>query len=166
MHSNAQASSYFIAEARRPCWECGALLRVFALALPPGHEEWNGSWCVCDAPVILSFVQQVSIPAREKLAVVLPCYRYAYSGILGMSYFMNHCPVCGATQRDYFLHHDDDPPGAVFMPMNQEAAARITLYPVDQPIQAHAKDGRDIDFFEAMRRSRLPASLNEPKIAG
>lgn len=168
---NFRSSSYFLAEARRPCWRCGALCRVFAIILPAGHEQFgkrqldlmealglsaelvlnihdNPIWEIVHKPARLCYMRRLSQPATEKISVLAPSYSYGLSQTVGEEYYLNHCTCCSATQGDHYMHFQIRAP---FAPLHAEDAAKIILYRVEEPIEAQAVWGLEFDFFDDMK---------------
>ena len=83
--------------------------------------------------------------ARARLRAIAPLFHRAADAqaeaSAGGSTWTNHCAHCGAPQADDDLHCEPD---VAFMPMGAEAAARVRLVRVDEPIGAWLADTRKI----------------------
>jgi hypothetical protein len=151
---NVRAPRFWLAHTQAACSRCRAPLRLFALAVPPGHEtlevdeEAAGqagkragkpddqadhdpstpsaveTWQIAGHPAFLFHIESVPEDIRTLLQELAPSYRM-HPGEPGEGeQWANHCDRCGAPQDDQALFCE--PEGAFFL-TDETSAGRIEL---------------------------------------
>ncbi|EHK68141.1 hypothetical protein [Achromobacter arsenitoxydans] len=155
---NLRASSYFLLQAEHCCTACGQASRVYALAVPPGHEsteadldlddidadspgldaqafrDWLFSparWQAIDGPAMISSIRALSPSVAHALRALAP--RFRPNPERG-GQWSNFCEHCDAPIWDGALFPT---PGQAFCPRDAEAASHIAARPVDAPFEAY-----------------------------
>jgi hypothetical protein len=154
---NVRSNSYFIARATSRCPGCGAIVPVFALALPPSHEalvpnsaEDDGAsvWQAAPWNALLFHVEFLSDPVARRLRALTSAYRLSPGEESGDSHWANHCPACDAIVEDQGLFCE---PGGAFLPTSARAASAIRLVRIDEPLEAAASGyGCEPQYFDSM----------------
>ncbi len=172
---NVRANHYYIIESSKSCWKCGGPTRVFALALPVGHdvleaiedddmefesdeayEAWVNSpesseWRTADMMASLHYVDHVPCAVEARIKALSPHFRVDFSKTTESSYWMNHCECCGMKQGDFDMHCE---PGGAFVPLSLADAAQMIVYRVDESFEAnYGGYTYDVEFFSAMQRA-------------
>lgn len=151
--ANVRAASYFVLQAQHDCTRCAQRTTVFALALPAGHEsteadielddedspglapgdfqDWLFSaptWQKIDSPALLSQVGLLPAAVAQTLQTLAPALRLnPEQG----GQWANFCEHCGSAVWEGALYAT---PGQPFCPKDDAAAAQITVYSVDNPV--------------------------------
>jgi Domain of unknown function (DUF5710) len=149
---NIKATYYYIAETKNICWKCSQVTRVFGLLLPPDHEEFEeDEWERRNYRTLIHFVTYIPDAVQARMAGFTKHYRVDFSKTADGSYWMNHCEHCGAKQGDFPMYNE---PEGAFFPIDERAAALISLHRVDEPIAAKCDSlSIDVSFFEDMRKA-------------
>ena len=152
------------------------MCRVFSIILPAGHEQFGRRqfdlmaalelsaelilkmcgdpiWEISNKPTRLCYLLRLSQQAIEKISVLAHSYSYGFSQTLGEEYYINRCSCCGEIQGDYYLHFDSPAP---FDPSHPEEAAKLILYPIEEPIEAQAVWGLEFKFLDDACINSLP----------
>jgi len=162
---NVRSDGYLVARATGTCWSCGAATRVFALALPPGHEALamdadadadadaetrpTGVWDAAIRTALLFYVALLPDAVQRRLREFSSLYRVARGAATPGSYWANHCESCGSMLDDHDLFCE---PEGAFLPTSQAQAAAIQLVRIDEPLEAAAAGyACDPQFFESAR---------------
>ena len=153
MHSgnaNLRCSSYYIAHALALCESCNHPSRVFALALPPGHESRvDGVWQRIEANAFIFHVAELASPVSRLLHQAAPFFSRKWGEGQRNPYWANHCEHCGSMFNDEALHCE---PGGV-MPTQPAEAEAILLCHVAEEFSADAAGyALDPEYFSLMRR--------------
>ncbi|KRC73129.1 hypothetical protein D3C87_512290 [compost metagenome] len=154
---NIRASSYFVLQAPHRCPACNEISRVYALAVPSGHEsteadveldeddadspgldpqafrDWlfsPASWQRIPGPAMISATAALSPAVAQTMQALAPPYR-PNPGRGGE--WSNFCEHCDKPVWDGALHPN---PGQAFCPADAEAAAQVTVHAVDAPFAA------------------------------
>ncbi len=154
--SNIRASRYFVLEAAHLCKICKQATQVFALAVPPGHEDIEGDstvelddnslglnsedfrdwlfapdqWYQVNGPAMVSSVAALSDTVAHQMKGFTAHYRQdSQRG----GHWTNHCEHCGNAVFEGHLYAD---PASPFAPKDAEAAASIQVHAVDAPFEA------------------------------
>lgn len=171
---NIRTEHYYILESSKACWKCGSPTRVFALAMPVGHEllepiedddmefesdeayeSWLNSsesseWQAADMRASIHYVEYVSRTVEARLRALTPHFRPDFSQTTQSTYWMNHCTSCGMKQGDFEMHCE---PQGAFMPLYPEDATRTVLHHVGEPFEAfYGGYSYDLEFFDLMQR--------------
>jgi len=103
-----------VVSSRAPCWKCGASIDVICLYCQTGlvHGEPMMSFSV-------SSITAMDDALRVQL-LRWPDFHQASRGPGAGSLYLNHCPACGISQDDFFLHCR--PHGAFFRFDDRSAA--------------------------------------------
>jgi hypothetical protein len=117
------AAAAHLLQASHACHDCGCIVPVFALLIE-GPFEVQGEPLVGpdDTSALLDYV--TVLPGRlqqglEELSA--GTWHRDNSKTAGESYFMNHCPECGAKIGDWFTTQ----PGKAFFPLDDEGIGKI-----------------------------------------
>jgi hypothetical protein len=147
--ANVRSSSYFIAETRVQCAQCGQPCRVLALGLPPSHETLvEDEWQIVDANAFIFHVAGLPDAVSRHLCEQSANFRQTRGDDSSESSWANHCPYCAAVFSDDELHCE---PGG-FMPSNALEAQAISLTKVERNFRAVAAGyALEPEFFAWMR---------------
>jgi hypothetical protein len=150
LNANIRAPSYLIAETQVQCSQCARPGRVFALALPRGHEILvDCDWQNVDASAFIFHVAALPEAVRRLLLERSAAFHPISSDDSAESAWANHCTRCAAAFSDDDLHCE---PGG-FMPSSIDEARAISLMPVEQPFSAFAAGyALEPEYFASMRR--------------
>jgi hypothetical protein len=139
------SNGYFIAQSTATCGRCSAATRVFAVALPLGHETpardpdvdcdelANDTWEAAGFGALLFYIERLPEAVQGRLTHLAPGLRLSYSTALQSAYWANHCQRCDLLLEDHELFCE---PEGAFLPMHR--ADRIRLSRIDEPFEAHA----------------------------
>lgn len=146
---NIRASSYFVLQAAHRCAGCGEVSRVYALAVPPGHEsteadleldeddsdspgldpqafhEWLFSpaqWQKIPGPAMISSTRALSPPVVRTMQTLAPHYR---PNPERGGEWSNFCEHCDTPIWDGALYPN---PGQAFCPKDAEAAGQVAVH--------------------------------------
>ncbi len=118
------ASPIYLLRSSEPCWKCGAVQQVIALAtmhLFEGDPEADNTENE-DEPIILDNIAEMPKEILDHIRSLHPQYEKRMSKMAGSAYYMNTCS-CGAHFGDFYLHSE---PGGAFFPDSEEQARQIT----------------------------------------
>lgn len=153
---NIRASSYFVMQASHRCAACSQVSRVYALAVPPGHEsteadpeldedddspglapgdfhDWlfgPAQWQEIPGPAMISATRALSPPVAKTMRALAPRYRPNPDRGGEWSNFCEHCdqPVWDGALYPTL--------GQAFCPKDAEAAAQVEVHAMDEPFAA------------------------------
>jgi len=159
---NVRSSTYLIAHTVGTCWHCSASTRLFALALPPGHEVLeadddarddeiaNDTWSVVRCNAFLFSTEYVSDAVRLRLHDLTQFYRLSEGETGAGCYWANYCERCGSLLNDHELFCEPD---VAFVPTSEASAGLIRLLSIDESIEAVASGyACDPLFFDSMAK--------------
>jgi hypothetical protein len=118
------AAPIYLLRSSEPCWKCGAVQQVIALATmhlvenDPEDNVENG-----DEPIILNNIAEMPKEILNHICSLHPQYEKRTSKMAGSAHYMNTCS-CGAHFGDFYLHSE---PGGAFFPNSEEQARQITV---------------------------------------
>ena len=107
-----------VVSGRVRCWKCGAGVEVICLYCQTG--------LVLGRPLLHFSVSNVTA-LDERLRAQLarwPQFRLARRGPGAGNLYLNHCPDCGISQDDFFLHCQ---PEGVFFSFDDRRAAKLAV---------------------------------------
>jgi hypothetical protein len=132
---NVRSPSYFIVRTNAPCAACKRSTALFGIALPGGHDTWEGEgeWQCAATHALLFYLEHLPKRVRNRLHEQSVHYRRDHNEA-GYWYWMNHCQHCDAQQDDYDLFCEPD---GAFMPIDGGESG-LELSPVDEQFQASA----------------------------
>ena len=117
------AAAAYVLQAMHACHQCGCIVPVFALLIEgPFAVQGESPLDADDCTALLTNV--LAVPDELGTAVQVASggsWRLDRSRTAGETYYMNHCPECGAKLGDWFLSK----PEAAFFPLNEEGIRRI-----------------------------------------
>jgi hypothetical protein len=147
--ANVRSSSYYVAETRARCAQCGDLCRVLGLALPPNHETLDdGEWQKVDANAFIFHIAALPDAVSRHLLEQSADFRQTCVDDPSEPSWANHCPHCACVLRDDELHCE---PGG-FMPSDALEAQAISLTHVRHAFSALAAGyALEPEFFASMR---------------
>lgn len=147
--ANIRSSSYYIAETRARCAQCGQACHVFGLALPPNHETLDdGEWHQVDANAFIFYIAWLPDTVSRHLLQHSAGFHQTRGDDPSESFWANHCPHCASVFSDDELHCE---PGG-FMPSDTLEAQAISLTQVRQAFSALAAGyALEPEFFASMR---------------
>jgi hypothetical protein len=119
------ASPVHLLRSPEPCWKCGLVQPVIALAAVNIVEDESGNDdpAIGNEPVILHDIAQMPKKILAHIHSTHPQYEKRTSKVAGADYYMNTCS-CGAHFGDFYLHSE---PGGAFFPDSEEQAGRIMV---------------------------------------
>lgn len=170
---NIRSSHYYILEATINCWKCKKPTRVYAFALPAGHqvlellgvdenefesdeayETWANDpasyeWRTSDVVGSLSYIERLPDAIEARIRALTAHFWHDHSKMADESYLMNHCECCGMKQGDFNLHCE---PCAAFMPLYERDVARMVYHQINEPFEMNHKGGYgELELFELIR---------------
>jgi hypothetical protein len=159
---NIRSPRYFLAHTTGTCWRCRAPTRLFALAVPPGHETLEladdaqdgalavTSWHIAAHHAFLFYIEFLPITIQNHLKQ-FQSYRFEFSDAAQGSYWANHCERCGSLLDDHELFCEPD---GAFLPTSESSASAIRLQGMDEAFEAAAAGyAYEPQFFDAMSRT-------------
>jgi hypothetical protein len=164
---NIRSSRFYLARAVGTCRRCGAPTRLFALAVPPGHETLElddeaqddeaqqetlakDTWRIAPNSAFLFFVEFIPAVIQNRLKPVTQLSRFGKSEAMAGGCWANHCERCGSQFDDQELFCE---PEGAFFPTSEMAAGAIQLLPIDEAFEAAAAGyAYEPQFFDAMSK--------------
>ena len=115
-----------------PCWKCGAGMEVICLYCQTGLV--NGE------PLMDFSVSNITAmdPALRRQLARWPNFRPARRGPGAGSLYLNHCPACGISQDDYFLHCL---PEGVFFRFDDSTSAQFEVVALAGLVRLSGEEG-------------------------
>jgi hypothetical protein len=164
---NIRAPRYCLAESSRDCLRCAHHKPVFAIALPPGHQELciedgpaDDHWEPVDLAALLLYIADMPEPIPTRLRLLAPRYRIDFTQGTESFYWMNHCEHCDAKLGDF---DTIDGYNTAFNPMTPEGAAAIQLHEFAEPLIAYCPSQTyGLDWPELALHGR-PLSRHAPR---
>ena len=121
------APPLYLAISTEPCYRCGWLSNVAALACKKLKGiEIGSEWLHLKGRQVLFLNHIESLPEEiiETINNFWPRYSIDFSKTLKSSVWMNHCEKCEAKLGDHYMHCES---GGAFCPATQEEADKITF---------------------------------------
>lgn len=167
---NIRSPRFYLARTVGTCRRCGAPTRLFALAVPPGHETLevddeaqdeaqnetqNGaltldSWRIATNSAFLFFVEFIPDAIQSRLKPFTQPGRFGKSAAAVEAYWSNRCERCGSEFDDQELFCE---PEGAFFPTNEFAASAIHLLCIEEAFEAAAAGyAHEPQFFDAMSK--------------
>ncbi len=120
----------YLLQNRAPCWKCGAVQPVVALACASLQDEEceDGSPGNGDEPALLMYITELPPDWLKCIHQVRNGFELRYSLTAESAYYVNTCE-CGTFFGDFFLHK----PGGAFFPMgeSEEPSIQVKKLPVN-----------------------------------
>jgi hypothetical protein len=161
--TNIRSSRFYLARTVGTCRRCGAPTRLFALAVPPGHETLElddeaqdealalDTWHVATDSAFLFFVEFIPDALHSRLKQCTQPWHFGKSEAAVDGYWANHCERCGSQFDDRELFCE---PEGAFFPTSELAARAIHLLTIEEAFEAAAAGyAHDPQFFDAMSRT-------------
>jgi hypothetical protein len=114
----------FVASALGPCARCGSEIELVCIYCKSGVDAETGD-PIADFTVFNIWAMDASL---AKLIARWPCYRQGVGENAEAWLFANHCPHCGAIQKDYRLHSE---PGDVFFGLAIDTPGAVEFMALD-----------------------------------
>ena len=138
---NIRAKSYVVLERAHRCEECSEVFQTFAFAVPGSHEEFQvddedpayDEWREGGSPAVLHDVEYIPVQVQREMEALTKTFRRG-KNVYG-TYWMNHCPHCGAAQGDDILHDAD---GSTFVLQTPSEVENLTFHRIRKPFSANA----------------------------
>jgi len=144
---NIKSATYYIAKSFRNCWKCNYKSKVYAIILPKNNLFKNRY------AKILSYVTYLSKETQKYFNFITNQFYYDYSNVTNSSYWMNHCQECKARLGDFETIEEYTSP---FFAKTIPEAKNITLYFVDERLEASGEYSTGIPFLEQMTIMQAP----------
>jgi ribosomal protein S27AE len=158
---NIRSLHFLLVRTEGTCPQCGALIPLFGLAVPPGHmvleldaetEDEDAAvdtWRIAADAASLFYVAWLPDPVQHRLQRLAPSFRPGEDEDSGARYWANHCRQCGSLLADHDLHCE---PGGAFLPTTEAGAGLIQLLPIDEAFEAVAAGyAYQPQFFDGVR---------------
>jgi hypothetical protein len=138
-----RAERYAIVSASALCPACGRWTHVVALVAPQQHACWGEQgWEPVAERASIFYVTDLSASVSRRLASLNPWYRKTAAS--PEACYANHCEHCAQALEDHDLHCE---PGAAFQPETVGAAKALSLWDIEEALDADASGfSHDPDF--------------------
>lgn len=154
---NVKATSYYIAQTSKTCWECTEQTRLFGFLLPAGTEilepcdgvDGDYVWVLSEYPFFVQYVTNITNANIARMTAHTSSYCLDYSKPTQKSYWMNHCDHCCAKQGDFQIYSE---PQGGFLLIREQDATKITLHPVNEAFVCNGDYGCDVEFFDLLQK--------------
>jgi len=131
-----ESTQAFVASSLCTCWRCGETIEVVTIYCADGRID-----CGPFHEFSVSCITAVDEALRAQLGR-WPFFRHGFNAEIQVEGFMNHCPKCGESQGDFFLHRD--PEGPFFAIKEGIAQGRIALTRLQGVVRLTGDEGFEI----------------------
>lgn len=114
------------------CYHCKARTSVAAIWVADFEEHEDGEVIDNGEAALLAYPEWLDEGAARLIRIHAPWMRLAATKTSGITYWANHCQVCGAVQGDHDVVGFDGP----YWPHDDEALARLTFVRGAGPLRA------------------------------
>lgn len=145
------ALRYGLLLAETACYHCQAITPTAAIWVGDYQEhDEEGELVDQDAAALLKYAVWLDEGATALFATHAPWVKLAPTQTAGLTYWANHCRVCGSVQGDHFVQGVDGP----YWPEDEKAWVSLSYEPGIGPIRAVAEASRSV-WMEQVESRRL-----------
>ncbi|HEL5340017.1 TPA: hypothetical protein UOJ00_003014 [Stenotrophomonas maltophilia] len=132
VHPNLSSPRYGLLLAEMCCHHCEAPTPVAAVWISNFEERDEGKVIDSGEAALLLYPEWLDEAATRLIRMHAPWRRLAATRTSGMTYWANHCRICGAVHGDHYVGGADGP----FWPQDEAALERLRFIRGAGPLQA------------------------------
>jgi len=122
------------------CYQCQALTPVAAIWMADFEEHEDGEVIDNGEAALLAYPEWLDERVTRLIRIHAPWMRLAATKTSGITYWANHCQVCGAVQGDHYVGGVDGP----YWPQDDEALARLRFVRGAGPLRAAGSSSQSL----------------------